>query len=93
MIMAATGKSKFKSGLSSILYSPLDKKLEVEAVNSSLSDNLVFLLLVMLFLKYTVTFEDTLLSIMSGFASPVIAILSYFPESSVAKIIGATALQ
>ena len=47
----------------------------------------------MLFLKYTVTFEDTVLTIMSGFASPVIAILSYFPESSVTKIIGASALQ
>jgi len=61
MIMAATGKTKFKSGLSSLLESHLDKKLEVEAVNSSLSDDLVFLLLVMLFLKYTVTFEDAVL--------------------------------
>lgn len=61
MIMAATGKTKFKSALSSLLESHLDKKLEVEAVSSSLSDDLVFLLLVMLFLKYTVTFEDAVL--------------------------------
>jgi hypothetical protein len=93
MIMAVSGKSKFKAGLSSILETHLDKKLEVEALNSSLSNDLVFLLLIMLFLKYTVTFEDTMLSIMSGFASPVIAVLSYFPESSVTRFIGATALQ
>ena len=61
MIMAATGKTKYKSGLSSLLESHLDKKLEVEEVNSSSSNDLVFLLLVMLFLKYTVTFEDAVL--------------------------------
>jgi hypothetical protein len=36
MIMAATGKSKFKAaGLSSVFGTHLDKKLEVKALDSS----------------------------------------------------------
>lgn len=54
---------------------------------------MVYSLVFMLFLKYTVSFEDTVLQLMSGLASPVIAILSYCPESTITSFIGATALQ
>ncbi len=94
MIMAATGKSKYKSGFSSVFSTFLDKELELQAsVGSGEASWMAYSLIFMLFLKYTVSFEDTVMQIMSGFASPVIAILSYWPESTITKVIGAAALQ
>ena len=92
--MAATGKSKYKGGILSVFDKLMDKEVDLLAQSGTgEATSVMYLLVFMLFLKHTVTFEDTVLQLMSGFASPVIAVLSYFPESTIINFTGATALQ
>ena len=47
----------------------------------------------MLIMKYSLTVEDTLISLLNGLASPAVAALSYNQESTILGYTGASLLQ